>query len=749
MFIFGNKAKIETDLISLIPKVFGNEKFEKPIKDFFSSSSGIFNMFIEAESFEKAYQTYSEIKNYINSNYKDINIITVEENSYKEILSFLNKYKYNNLSFDLRKKLINGEGKEISESAAMNIFSPMFTPIFSSVDQDPFGLTYTKSLELIEMLSLGTKSLVIKNNVLYTSFENKDNIFLSIEIPQNINGQTGYISFFKNIIPYIEKINSKGDVKIYTGGVPIHSYYSQKSAQRDIMLISIISLCVIFLIFYISFKSIKPYIISVMTIAISSTFAYMLVSILFDSVHIFTFVFGTSLIGISIDYSIHFITDFIYENDEKKSLKNIKPSLMLAFATTVIAYALLSFSNISILKTLSIFSIFGMMSSILTVLIIYPMICRNMTIGKTNEKITNFMTYLLSGYKLLGNKYKIIMLVLYIICISLIIFKGVKYNFSAERLYSSPDFLTENEIKMAERLESFSVNDVIFVLGDNIEQMLVTEEGIIDLLGEENQSISVSKIMPSKKRQKENINLVRKELFKYLDYQAETLGLDEKSKDELIFSLKEAEKTYIDENIIKNSKVFSILENKISSKNDKYYSSIILENKLNDKTISLINADYKDKVFILSMQEDITSALYESSKEAMLFTLIAYILIFALVFVVFKKKAVIIVFVETLSLLCVIAMHSLFGIEINIFSILALILSLGISIDYILFFMKSSIQKEIVYLSILLSMLTTILSFGTLSLSAFIPVASFGISLFFGVLFSFLLAPIVNISYNK
>ncbi|WP_241210728.1 hypothetical protein [Brachyspira hampsonii] len=101
-----------------------------------------------------------------------------------------------------------------------------------------------------------------------------------------------------------------------------------------------------------------------------------------------------------------------------------------------------------------------------------------------------------------------------------------------------------------------------------------------------------------------------------------------------------------------------------------------------------------------------------------------------------------------MSVLINLSIHSIFGININIFSIFALILSIGISIDYSIFFSNSAADKEITFLAVFLSMMTTVLSFGTLAFSSFIPVKSFGLFLFIGILSSFIISPVL-FNFNK
>ena len=68
--------------------------------------------------------------------------------------------------------------------------------------------------------------------------------------------------------------------------------------------------------------------------------------------------------------------------------------------------------------------------------------------------------------------------------------------------------------------------------------------------------------------------------------------------------------------------------------------------------------------------------------------------------------------------LLTLAVLGITGQPINLFSVLALLLVLGIGIDYTIFFAEAKEKRETAMLAILLSACTTILSFGFLSLAS-------------------------------
>src|SRR5690606_4207642 len=80
---------------------------------------------------------------------------------------------------------------------------------------------------------------------------------------------------------------------------------------------------------------------------------------------------------------------------------------------------------------------------------------------------------------------------------------------------------------------------------------------------------------------------------------------------------------------------------------------------------------------------------------------------------------------------------------LNIFNSLALLIILGIGIDYSIFLVESKGNHVSTMTGALYSAITTILSFGLLGLSSTPALKSLGTSAFFGIATALLLAPFV------
>jgi predicted exporter len=88
------------------------------------------------------------------------------------------------------------------------------------------------------------------------------------------------------------------------------------------------------------------------------------------------------------------------------------------------------------------------------------------------------------------------------------------------------------------------------------------------------------------------------------------------------------------------------------------------------------------------------------------------------------------------------ALLALFGQPLQLFNVLALALLLGIGIDYGIFLMeRETTDAGSAWLAVVLGAASTWLSFGLLALSSTPALRSFGLTLLFGILIVWLVAP--------
>jgi len=178
-----------------------------------------------------------------------------------------------------------------------------------------------------------------------------------------------------------------------------------------------------------------------------------------------------------------------------------------------------------------------------------------------------------------------------------------------------------------------------------------------------------------------------------------------------------------------------------------YYYSCVLPLKPKDEAAFRAVAEESDSVYFVNKAKDIGRDLDTLTRTMLLFFLAAYIVISIVVFAVYPKrdgvKICAVPFLLTMTAAAVLAVNK---IPLGFFSIAALVLVFGLGLDYI-FYMTGKKQREeklLTSLAVVLSFLTTFLSFGALMLSNFTPTHIFGLTVSAGLGAAFIFAMLLQ-----
>ena len=156
-----------------------------------------------------------------------------------------------------------------------------------------------------------------------------------------------------------------------------------------------------------------------------------------------------------------------------------------------------------------------------------------------------------------------------------------------------------------------------------------------------------------------------------------------------------------------------------------------------------IARDYTDIDFI-NTAASVSTALTERTRTAAWLLLAAYGTIGLLLLLYYRStQALRILLVPLGSTLLTLSLLALLGIPLTLFHLFALFLVLGLGMDYGIFLRESHGHEDDCLLAILLSVLTSSLSFGLLALSATPMIAAFGLTVLTGVLCNWLLASLL------
>lgn len=521
----------------------------------------------------------------------------------------------------------------------------------------------------------------IRNNISDTNFDkNYDTLSLKIKSNEGLSPDLAN----KKIAELMSFKSAYGN--IYFSGTPVHSYVTSKNAAFDINLICLFSSIFILCLIYFYFRNIKLILPIVLSIIFGLLTGYVTTKLWFSNFQIITMVFSTALIGIGIDYSFHYI---FAEKIDKDFIKNLALSLF----TTIIPFGLMYITGIQLLCQIAVFTISGLIAIFLFVIIFYPCFDfpkpRNIIIP--NFKLYRFVLYIL-------------------IIVSLFGFFRLKFNDSLTSLYTPSKNLLHaeqlyNQVSGADNRNT----QILVVKGDNLEDILVNEEKIIDCLNPKNY-ISLSKFIPSTQRQKENFELVNNlyvhNLYKYGEI------LTQKQ----IFELKNKEFSPV---------IFEV-------KAFPYLSELLLD----DNTSLILVFDQGNIPNSINIKTDVEKFLKSYRiKLLKIFPVVLSILVGILSFLYGLKRGLQLIIPPAIGIFSAIGLSCLLGQELNLFSLIALFLVLGFTMDYSIFRVTNAKHVED---AVLVSCLTTSFSFLMLSFTGFKLLSAISLILFLGITISYL-----------
>lgn len=756
LIAFPGKVGIDSDLFNLVPKSISMASVKKADDKMMAVTSQNIFILVANEDFKEAkrvaQQVYGQLEG--SKNFESVSLYS-DVGAMSEITDFLYENRWNLLDEKTADDILSSP--DAASDFAMNALAQAYSGFtmlpLDNLESDPFLITeYNLQNYLSAVQNAGT-AMSVKDGVLASQFDGKWYVMI-----RGILSVSGAKLASKNnaiteIYAACDKAKSPeagaGDTTFVFSGTPFHSHESSNSASREISIIATVSMLVVIILLIFIFRSVKPLLFSVGAIILSVGIAVVATLAVFHKMHVITLVFGTSLIGSCIDYSLHFFTHWAGNKNLKSGteIKNhIFSGLFMAIISTGICFAILLFAPFAILKQMSLFCLTGLVSSFLTTVAVYPYIKLpaergNVRFTKGFEKVVSVLEQKWVGRTVIS--------VLFIVSVLLIaIFhKNVKVKNDLLTLYNMEGRLLEDEIT-ASKVIQYTPGGWYIISGDTEEAVLQNEEALrrdFEKVTEGSVGyVSTTNFVPSIQMQKKS-QAAYERLLSMAESQLEALGY---SNDEAVMLSEKMRKDFYDSKdkyvSIEAGNVPDFITSAISSawlgKIDEKYYSVMLPTKVTDYTTYRSLVENNDDAFFISKSQDISKDLDALTLMVLKFFIVAYVLMFIMLkFFYTWKQTLKIISVPFLIILVVIAVFAACKINLEFFSVTGLILVFGLGLDYIIYMMENEKKKTVLEpYATLVSFITTIISFGALALSSFKPVHLIGLSIFIGLVTAYI-----------
>ena len=154
-------------------------------------------------------------------------------------------------------------------------------------------------------------------------------------------------------------------VRLQTAGTAQFAIASEAQIKHDVNRIGIISTIGMLAIFLVLFGSIRMILLGFIPMLFGSAIAVLACEAWFGEIHGITIAFGTSLLGVGLDYVEHYYAHFVLTPavPARTTMKHVGPSLVLGAVTTIIGFVGIAAAGLGGLRQMAVFSMIAIVAS--------------------------------------------------------------------------------------------------------------------------------------------------------------------------------------------------------------------------------------------------------------------------------------------------------------------------------------------------------------------------------------------------
>ena len=187
-----------------------------------------------------------------------------------------------------------------------------------------------------------------------------------------------------------ETVSEFPDVSVSAVGAPIVAVTNATQIKKDSMLAVCLAIVLILSVLLYSFR--RPSDLAWIGVSVFAGWLFALgaIALINDGISIIVIGIGSVIIGIAVNYPLHFIEHLKYETDMRETLKEMVPPLLVGNITTVSAFLCLVLLDARAMRDLGLFGSLTLVGTILFVLVCLPVLLNGRKSSPYKERSLNF-----------------------------------------------------------------------------------------------------------------------------------------------------------------------------------------------------------------------------------------------------------------------------------------------------------------------------------------------------------------------
>ena len=671
---------VETSLFALV----GEEQVEVPaaVRD---RSVGQIQVLFSGARFEETLELAGRFERGMDRSAFDRIRLKTGEGELSAILAFYRESPAGLLSPADRRLLQEGKHALLTRKSLQALFSSPLPGLFP-FEEDPFGLLN----RFVAGLPLSFSGWHTRQGYLSAREGDREYLLMVLTLSPEVTADLDRLAAAVDGLRALRHRLGATPGQIAFCGVPMHTADVASRCRGEIQILSIFSLLFIAGLALLIFRSFRFLVWIALSLTLSCLGGFLVLILLFRSFHLIACLFATTLLGLTVDYSFHWLL-----TATGPELPRIRKGLLASWLTTELCFLPLALSGIAVLRQTALFMAAGLTLALACVLFFYPRACGNSRPWNTVARPLRWLVPLL-------------LLPLAAGLFSLRFHTDIAafHRPSAELLASESLF---RRLSGTDDL----ARGLLVVHGRTLEEVLEREERI----GLPESKPRLSRFLPSLLRRQGDQARVEALYRSQARTLAESLNLAR--------PLAPPEKPAAWE----VDRIPRVMLEPFLLREGEGYCSVIPQVEP--------AGEWPEGVAFYAPRQVLGRMMERYTGSCLTLLCLSGLALMILLFILFRRRAWLIALPSLVATLSIFSLLTLLGETVNLFHLLACFMVIGMSLDYTIFLAS---DFRIAQKPVLCSLLTSLAGFGALAFVSFPLVQFIGQALGIGLLVSFLTA---------
>ena len=544
-------------------------------------------------------------------------------------------------------------------------------------------------------------------------------------------------------------------VSVESSGANRIAVQAEQSIKRDVYVIGACTFTGVALLFLLFFRSLHAFVLASLPALFGILCATSAGIVALGGLDGLTIAFGTALMGVAIDYSIHVINHYSLlgrDTSPADTVRRLAPSLTLGAATTMASFAGLVMTTSPAFRELGFFSIVGIGASLLATLYFLPdFLSTRDTIPELSRRVARSLAAAVTVLQHHRGWLRAATIVAF--AAGLLLLPRLHWVDDLSRLGNADPGLIAEDVRVRSRLPGFDTRRFIIAMAGNTELALRKNDLVYSRMAalEDGGVVggvrSLHQLVRSQELQQRNLEVLRSDpsLPHRVDEVFHSVGFRRGAFSDAFTELATPPPPLTVDDL-RDSALRPLLSTLVLHLGDGVAVITYLRDIRSPAQVGAAIADIDGVV--LFDQRTFVNQVYAEFRATTLRQIAVGTFLVALVLLLryrALRPAVAAILPSLLVVVTLLGGFALFDVEINLLHIVSLMMVMGMGVDYGVFLVDTFGEDDIfgaTMLSLLISCLTTVFVFGALAISEHPALRAMGVTTGCGVLLAFLFAPV-------